>query len=196
MHLVQEPLGLRLAERPATAIRLVDAPGIDVNALRNPAPGPVDHAFKERGPHVQLHLFGHAHVLVEQLGQPVAAPGPGLDAEREAVVLVRRELDLSCFQMALQSGQAERRRAHGHHPYGPVPGTGYAYRELVARLHSALASECLREASKLTGHRPVGIGAHERHELLGGEGGASDGDPVAAMEERAHAVLDQLNLVM
>src|SRR5689334_9117036 len=75
--------------------------GADLEPLDEAAAGEVDDPLEGRNPHVQLDLLAHPQVVVEQVGEAVAAARPALDLEDDLPVLLEGpELDLARLEVA------------------------------------------------------------------------------------------------
>ena len=69
--------GATRASSPFSSTRRVS---ISIRPALRP-PDSLDRPLEHGRPHVQLDLLGHAQARVEQIGEPVSAPRPGLDVE-------------------------------------------------------------------------------------------------------------------
>ena len=177
---------LRLLSRKC--VELGDLARLDPEPAVARAAGELHHAFEEGRPHVELHLLGDAEPVVEELGQPVAAPRPRFDLEVEPLAVRRAKLDLPGLEMPRERDEAKRARRSARHPDGTVPGARHSHDELVVHPHrSRLAAELL-EGGELARRRAVGILHQALHQLLRAQLGSGDPDPVAAVKVRARAV--------
>jgi hypothetical protein len=144
---------------------------------------------------VELHLLGDAQAVVQELGEPVAAPRPGLDLELELLPVRGAELDLARLEMPGERHKPERARGGARHPHRAVPGTGHPDDELVVDLERARLAAQLLEGGELRRRRAVRVFHHPAHEILGRQVRALDPDAVAAMEVRAGPVRDPLDVL-
>jgi hypothetical protein len=204
VQVVEQPPDVGVPSRSGLCVRASQTPEVGFDAPRvgldppvETPPGQLGHPLQDRGPHVELDLLGHAQVLVQELGQPVAAARPRLDGEDEAtaVVALGPELDLTRLQVAVEGGKSEGGRRPGHHPHRPVPWPRHAHHELVADLHAVAGAGGLGEAGELPGRDPVGIGAHQRHQLLRRPLGIPDAGDVAPVEQGSHAIARGLHVL-
>src|SRR4051794_39819357 len=110
----------------------LDAAGLDVERAVAAAAGAVGDAVGHGEPHVELPLLGHLEPVVQDMGQPVAGPRPGLDLEHNATVVVpRAPFDLSGLDVAVQRDEAEGGRRDVGDADRPVPRPRHADGELV-----------------------------------------------------------------
>src|SRR4051795_7687846 len=174
----------------------VDAPRDDVDALLEPAVHAPGDPLEHTGPHVQLGLLGHRHVIVHHVGEAIAGARPGLDLEDQRVILVTgAPLDLARFEMPVERQEAKRARRDLGYADGTVPGRRHADHEHVVDPHLALVADLLLEMREPARRDPVRIGSDRLHQRAGLHLGAVDPGAVATPEERSHAVLDALDVL-
>jgi hypothetical protein len=88
---------------------------------------------------VELDLFRHAHAVIEQVGEAVAAAGPGLDLEANAPVLAfDAEGDLARLEVPGKSHEAKRTRGDVNDTHRTVPRPRHANDVLVTGPHGSL----------------------------------------------------------
>src|SRR3954454_12781700 len=148
---------------------LIDAPRPDLDAAGQPYARELGHSLEHRGPHVQLDLLAHPQAVVQQVREPVARPCPRLDAELEEPIAPRGEVDLPGLEVAIERGEAERRRRAVDDTHRAVPRAGHPHDVLVTDPHPALIAEQLVEARELARRHPVRIGSDRPDQVLRGD---------------------------
>src|SRR6185503_16179616 len=123
--------GCPSSSRSSTGRDVLGPPGIDAEATVPPAPREANDPFEKGDPHVELDLLRHAHAVIEQVGEAVAAPGPGLDLEANLPVLaLGAEVDLARLEVPGQRHEAKRARGHVDDPHRTVPRPRHSNDEL------------------------------------------------------------------
>src|SRR5215207_456661 len=168
--------------RSGVSGHLGDLAGVDAKPAGALSAGELDRAFEEGRPHVELDLLRQTEAVVQELGQPVAAPRPGLDLELEQLSVRCAELDLPSLQMACERDESERAWRRAGHPHRSIPRPWHSHHELVVHAHDPLVTAELLKGGELARRGAIRIGHQTLNQSLRGYGGALYANAVAPME--------------